>query len=72
MNKWVSVRDELPDKDGEYFVTSVLTCSNGETYTETEISEYNKARGFVCETPHTIVTAWQEIILPKPYEENNT
>lgn len=69
VDKWISVKDRIPDKDGEYIVTKMWTFPDDIFLKEVEITEYNKAVGFCCETECAKVIAWQELILPEPYKE---
>ena len=58
-NRWISVKERLPEQDGNYLITRL---DYGEEVVDKR--HYNTHSGFVCSN----VTAWKP--LPEPYKES--
>lgn len=82
MTKWISVKDRLPDKDGDYLVTRKVfnkpivgkSSFAKNLYTVDQFDFHNKRRAgwYYYDSEYgfgeeTDVIAWQE--LPEPYKE---
>lgn len=69
MNEWISVKDDMPKKNGDYLCCAIVPNLAGGYRPEQTVIHYSKVMGFECLEPK-IVTHWMP--LPQLPEVNLT